>query len=364
MKIKSFKIPVFYAVYALLVALSLAAVSVGAKLLWDRLDDYERSLPKYVAESVFKEYFSKRDFALLAEKAGVEISRFEDVSHFEKYMQTKTDGQEMAYHEVSAGLGDIKKYVVTSGEQKISDFTLKKSKNKSEKGFDLYELDKINLVYSADESVTFSVIKGGKITLNEREIDLSECTLVEDNIETFSHAHMLEGSGAEPITYATYRVDGLFTAPELACFDRNGKPSVLSYDKDTGVYKEEINYDEELRERKTAIATECAEVYLRYMTRDASEYLLGFYFDKTSEIYRKVRTSDTRWFADHTGYEFRDPVMSEFYAYSDDTFSCRFTCTHVIKLYWDQVYEAPTDITFYFREVGDDTLIYDLVSNN
>ena len=100
------------------------------------------------------------------------------------------------------------------------------------------------------------------------------------------------------------------------------------------------------------------------MTRDAYAYTLGLYFDKDSEIYTKVRTSDTQWFAYHIGYEFKDEVIDEFYAYSEDTFSCRYTCTHVIKLSATEIVEFPIDITFYCRDVGEDTLIYDLVSNN
>lgn len=364
MRTRNKKIPIFYIFYFVLVIAALAAIGIGAKFFWDWLDDYEHSLPKYVAEGIFDEYYSRRDFSLLSEKAGVTVSEFEDLSDLVKYMQAKTDGLELEYHEVSAGLGDKKKYVVTAGNERISEFTIKKSGNKSKNGFDIYELDSLGLIYSADEGVTLSVIKGGSVKINGRALDLSSCTLVEDNIETFSHGHMLEGSGAEPITYATYRVDGFILSPEINTFDKNGKPSVLSYDDDTGVYKEEINYDEELRVKKTQIASEGAEVYLKYMTRDASANLLGFYFDKTSEIYNKVRSSDTRWFADHTGYEFKDEQLNEFYAYSGDTFSCRYTCTHVINLYGNQIYESPIDITFYFREVGEDTLIYDLVSNN
>ena len=100
------------------------------------------------------------------------------------------------------------------------------------------------------------------------------------------------------------------------------------------------------------------------MTRDAYAGTLNLYFDQTSAIYKKIRTSETWWFADHIGYEFKDVELSEYYAYSEDTFSCRYKCTHIIRRTSAEIYEFPIDITFYFREVGDDTLVYDLISNN
>ncbi len=364
MEKKKFKLSVFYIIYTVLVIAALIAVAFGAKRLWNYLEDYENSLPKYVAEKVFKENYSDCDFKLLAEKAGVEICEYETLDHFAKYMGNKVADNELVYYEVSAGLGDIKKYVVKAGDEKISDFTLKKSDRLSSEGFELWELDAISLVYSADRDITFSIIKGGTVKLNGIELDLSKCTLLEDNIETYSHGHMLEGSGAEPITYATYSLKGFLLEPQLETFDRNGKESILTLDEETGILKEEINYDEELRQRRLQITTEGAQVYLRYMTRDAYAGTLNLYFDQTSAIYTKIRTSETWWFADHIGYEFKDVELSEYYAYSEDTFSCRYMCTHIIKRTSTDIHEFPIDITFYFREVGNDTLVYDLVSNN
>ena len=361
---KKFRVSIFYIIYFLLVIAALTTIFFAAKQLWTVLDDYEGSLSKYVAEDVFEKYYSPCDFALLGEMAGIQTSPYEDLGDFAEYMENKAGGRDITYYEVSAGLGETKKFVVKAGDEKISDFTLKKSNKTSRFGFELWELDSISLVYEAKEDIVFSHIKGGTLKLNGRDIDLSACTVIEDNIPTFSELHMLEGSGASPITYATYKIDGLFLEPELEAFERNGNASVLTYDAERDIYKEEITYDEKLREERLTVTTEAAEVYLRFMTRDAYLYTLGLYFDKTSDIYRKVSTSDTQWFAYHIGYEFKDAKMDEFYAYSDDTFSCRYTCTHTINLSASDTYEFPTDITFYFRIVGDDTLVYDLVSNN
>ena len=364
MEKKKLKISIFYIIYTLLTLAAIVAIAFGANKLWSYLYDYESSLPKYEAERVFDKYYSPCDFTLLFEMTGAEISEYETAEHFKKYMENKVDGREITYYEVSAGLGDIKKFVVKAGDEKISDFTLKKTGTLTENGFDTWELDRIDLVYSKDESITFSHIKGGEVKLNGKPLDISKCTLVEDNIPTYNHGHMLEGANAAPITYATYKLDGFLLAPKLETFDKDGKKSVLSFDEAKGLYKEEINYDEELREKKLQITTEGAQVYLRYMTRDAYAGTLNLYFDQTSAMYKKIRTSETWWFADHIGYEFRDVELSEYYAYSEDTFSCRYKCTHVIKRTSTDIFEFPIDITFYFREVGDDTLVYDLVSNN
>lgn len=364
MQKKKFRISVFYTIYTILILAALVAIAYGVNKLWGYLYDYENSLPKYVAEEVFTEYFSPCNFKHLAEYADVKISEYETAEHFSMYMENKIDGREISFHEVSAGLGDIRKYVVKAGDDKISDFTLKKSGHKSTYGFDTWELDTITPIYSADESITFSHIKGGHLVLNGHTLDLSKCTLIEDNITTYSHGHMPQDSKAEPITYATYKLEGLFLSPELKSFDKNGKESILTFNESNNTYKEKITYDKEIPEKKLQVATEGAQVYIRYMTRDAYTDSLNRYFDQTSAIYKMIRSSQTWWFADHIGYDFKDVEISEYYAYSDSVFSCRFKCTHVIKGTATDVFEFPIDITFYFTEHGENILIYDLVSNN
>lgn len=356
------KLSAFYTVYAAIIIAVVIAILICFVLLWGYLKDYENSLPKHTAENVFTEYYESNNFDKLFENSEMSLSPFETKENFVKYMETAkaNSNNDLTYYEVSSGKEDTKKYVVKSGDEKISDFTLKTTGEVSKHGFDLWKLDKINIVLSAEQNIKVSVLNSSKLQING--IDVSDEYIVNEKTATYAEGHMLEG--IEAPYYKTYEIKGLLLAPEAKVQDKNGKESTLVYDEAASEFKEQFNYDDELKAKKLQITTEAAQVYAKYMTRDAYINTLSRYFDSSSDIYYLIRTSETYWFADHMSYEFKDIELSEYYAYSEDTFSCRFVCNYVITKTRSEIYEYPIDITMYFREMGADTMVYDLVTNS
>jgi hypothetical protein len=83
------------------------------------------------------------------------------------------------------------------------------------------------------------------------------------------------------------------------------------------------------------------------------------YFDPSSKLYNSIRTSETSFVIDHSGYRFENESASEFYAYDENTFSCRVSFTQVLTKKGKPDYKDNIDMTVYLRKVGDKFLIYD-----
>ena len=81
--------------------------------------------------------------------------------------------------------------------------------------------------------------------------------------------------------------------------------------------------------------------------------------DPESDLYDNLQTSQTYFVIDHDSYAFEDVVLSEFFAYDENTFSCRVAFTHVLKRTYSEDYRDYIDITYFFRRVGDAFLVYD-----
>jgi len=76
-------------------------------------------------------------------------------------------------------------------------------------------------------------------------------------------------------------------------------------------------------------------------------------------LYVNLRTSETYFVIDHSSYAFEDVKTSEFYAYDENTFSCRVSFTHVLKRYGSKDYRDYIDMTLYLHRIGDTYRIYD-----
>lgn len=354
-----FKFPYFYTIYGVLMIASFIAIFIGLGALSSYLYDYEKSLPKYIAEDIFNQYYSPCDFGMIFDKANCEVSELDGRDGFIKHMESETAGKDITYREVSAGLGETKKYIIKAGENKISEFTLKKSGQKNEHGFDMWELDAIKAFYKAENDVTIKALKGSTVYVNN--IPLGDEYLTSDEFTTESAKHL--PAGVPGIVYVKYKVDGLLNVPQVHTLDRRGDSSVLIYDEADGLYAEQINYDDILGQQQYQYVVKAAESYAKYMTRDASLATLRTYFDSTSKIYQLIRTSETYWFTPHIGYEFKDTNVVEFYAYSDDVFSCRYLSTQFIYKSATETFRYPMNLTLYFKKINGNYMVYDLVNN-
>lgn len=359
-KKKRVKFPIFYAIYGTLLVAVFIALYIGLSALSAFLHDYEHALPKYVAEDVFQTYFNPCDFEAVYNIADCDdISAFDGKEGFVRYMKAQTDGKEIAYREVSAGLGDIKKYFVLADSKKFSEFTLRKSGEKNAHNFDLWELDTITPLYKAEKSIKIKALTNSTVYINN--LSLTKDHTVSDEIHTEVNKHLPEG--VPGISYIVYEVKGLLNEPAAHVLDRFGNESVLTFDEEEGLYTEAINYDAALAQALSAHVIEAAETYAKYLTMDATTTQLRKYFDQTSKIYNYLLTSERYWYTPHISYKFEGSSAAEFYAYTDEVFSCRYTGTMFVYKTASEVFSYKMNLSMYFKKINDTFVVYELINN-
>ncbi len=356
---KKIRISPFYIVLLVFIVAVLIFTEVGKGKLRDLLAEYEGAQVKYVAADILDEHLVAGDGEKLAAFFADSFSEYETKEHIAAYLAELTRGKELSLQTMSSGLDSAVQYAVKCDGKKFAAFSLKKSGEKTAHGIDLYTLDAAQLNPKLLTSFSIQIPKGYSLTVNGRAADAKYC--LGDDVTTPSEDFMPEG--VHGILYTTYTFDRLCAAPDFAVQSGDGRDSTVRFDDEKAMYTADILYDDALAAQYGDYAKAAAMAYATYMQNDASFAQIKKYFDPSSAIYKNLRTSATMWVIDHNSYEFRDVTASEFYAYSDDVFSCRVSLTHVLKYRGLKDYNDYVDMTFYFRNVDGTFLIYNSFNN-
>ncbi len=355
---------VFWRVYAIVLAAFCVLLLAAILVTQSALADYESARPNYVAERVFEEYFEEEDSAALLEKADFSLSEVEDAEDFARFWKEQTQG-DVTFVRVSADNGgESVRYNVRSGDKTFAAFELALSQEKTTWGNPLYELSKIELGIGAKHKARVSAPSGSTVFVNG--VKLSEKYVVSADETTESCAHMPEGVSG--ITYDTYEVKGLLFEAEISVQNANGQEHKLVFDKAIQAHRAVIVYDEELREEMSDFVIQAAQTYAASMQNDRPKSQALSYIEPNTMLYDQTINVSTAWVSAHSGYRFENVKASEFYAYDENTFSCRVSFVHVLTggtTRFDENGEnrEKVDITWYYRKVGDKYLIYDRENN-
>lgn len=356
---KRIRISPFYIVLLIFIAAVLILTEVGKGALRDLLAEYEGAQVKYVAADILDENLVAGDGEKLATFFADSFSTYETHENIAAYLAELTRGKELALQTMSSGLDSAVQYAVKCDGKKFGTFSLKKSGEKTKHGIELYALDTAELNPKLLTSFSIQIPQGYTLTVNGTAADAKYC--LGDDVTTPSEDFMPEG--VHGILYTTYTFDRLCAAPNFAVQSEDGRDSTVRYDSEKAMYTADILYSDALAAEYGDYAKAAAIAYATYMQNDTSFAQIKKYFDPSSAIYKNLRTSATMWVIDHNSYEFRDVTASEFYAYSDDVFSCRVSLTHVLKYRGLKDYNDYVDMTFYFRNVDGTFLIYNSFNN-
>jgi hypothetical protein len=358
---KKHKFPIFYTILVLFIIMAVIAIDYAIGEVSEYLADYESTQPKYVAEEIFSKYYKSYDFDSLVTLAGLEVPEYESRENLIKYLHSLYDGCDMTYH---SGVSEDKKdpsgtkklkYEVQFGNSAVSSFSIKSGDKKSVYDFDIFEPDQFEFKYTAEKSVRVTALSHYTVLINGKKAEQKH--IIESDIKTDSCSHMPEGVGG--LTYCTYQVTELLFDPEVKVLDPEGKESTLTYDKEKGTYKADIIYSDSLKEQYSEYVLTAIKKYSAFMGNDEKWGNIKIYFDSSSKLYKSIGTSLNMFVIDHSGYYFVDENASEFYAYDENTFSCRVSFTHVMTKPGKPDYKDKIDMTIYLRKVGDKFLIYD-----
>lgn len=350
--------PLFYlGLLAFTITMMVLIVSFVTSQVNDWLYDYEYSQAKYKIEEIFDEYFSHPDIKQLSEYAGLpEYNEPEDAAVALDYMQAFINGKKITYSYV-AGSNQTVMNVKADGE-KFARFSIRKSEDKSPYGYDLYELDKIELYYQTPQysgsiQVPFycTVYANGLLLSGE---------YITDRIDTDDRISIPEG--AYEFYALKYEISGLYSAPVLTVFDASGK-ELTPKQNDDGSYIVEFSYNDALKAEYSDYVIKAMQAYAAYMQDDEKFRNIRDYFDKTTELYNNIYDNPGSFVWPHDGYRFENAAASEFYAYGDDCFSCRVVFDHVLEKKGSEDYYDHLDMTLYLHKTDGDFVIYFMLSN-
>ncbi len=355
---------VFWSIYVAVFALLTVIVVLFTRDVNRVLADYESARPGYVAEDVFNQFFVSKDAAKLLEKSGFALSEFETLEHFSKVWTEKAAG-ELSFLRVSSDNGaEVVRYNVHSGETTVATFELKLSGEMTERGNPLYELSSVSVPFKARERIKISVPSQSTVFLNG--LAVSEKYETATDIPTFCDGHIPEG--VLPLVYSVYEVDGLLFPPSVSAVDKNGNVHTLRYDEEAQMYVADIIYDDALKEEMADYVTKAATTFASFMQQGSTRAQALSYIEPGTDLYKQTQVVDNYWVSAHSGERFDKLEVGEFYAYDENTFSCRVSFVHVLTggtTRFDENGEnrENVDITWYYRKVGDKFLIYDRENN-
>lgn len=348
MKFKNMSL--FYKIYFSALAVFFTVLIIGAVALNIWLGEYNKGIPETVSKNFFEENFVNKNTENIVKMSGITPTEFESAEDVEKHIAGLLENGELSYTSISAGAKDgEKKYIVKSGEYKIASFTLAADEKND------YYPETLTLHIGSGDKVHIKALDSSKVFINGVEVGEKYIT---DTAPHRNSAFLPDGvKGPE---WVTYTVKGLTSEPVITITDRNGNNPEAS--ENDGILTESIIWDSEEKELCNLLLT-AAKQYAICMQNDASKGSALKYFEKGTNLYNDILTAENYFVWDHSGYEFEDVSVSEFFRYDENTVSCRISFVHILKKYGRPDYRDKTDITYFARKVGNSYLIYDRCNN-
>lgn len=342
----------FYAIYFMCIALCFAFIAGVLSYLDGWLVKHEKSQPKVQSQQVFDSYFADPDWGELYDAAGLSDTAYEGKDQFVKYMTEKVGEEELRY--VATASGDpekLSKYLVKLGDERIASFTLSAD---SDAKIKQWQLSSIEIFFKRAQSVTVCAGSGQTVYVNgvalgEEHIVRTTVTLAENYLPEGLHGH----------SSATYYLDGLLMAPTVEVKNAQGESVAVTYDASAGQYNAETakaSFTLSDKDRSAAIAA--AKVLSEFRIEMKDRTALARHFDKNSDYYKATVSQDT-WMQNNLlkSYKFSEPVVSEYYMYSDELFSVHVDMTLFVTRTNGTVKEWDASGTFFFSKRSDGTWI-------
>ena len=365
------KKPVFWWIFGTVFVLLLAVLAVALVILYRFLAAYETSQPIHEAQALFDRVFTGEDYAEAIRLSGFEPGPFEDVSVVNDSLKEWGEGKDLVFYQVRSEEGKARYNVIfadpvkdetdadgalshRSASMKIATMTFRQTDEKDLGfGFKGWEYESLELELAGNGSVTVTVPRGSALTVNGREVP--ETCLVSSEDSPYN-AFLPEGVSG--IVWDKYRVEGLFHPAEVACVDKDGVAMTLAEEED-GAVTAQLNYREDLQQSYADFVRQGMEAYAAFIQADGGIAAVRKYFDTNSLFYRNTARNPQQWVIDHNGYHFENESVTQFYAYDENTISCKVDMVQVLTKSRSEDYRDHMVMTVFLRKVNGNFRIYD-----
>ncbi len=344
---------IFYPVYWLLVMIAAVLIALLMQDIWMIMEDYEASMPKYVAQDAEK-IFTSRDFATIYQYDDLSLCQQESKEAYIQYMQRLTAGYEITCQEKFSANADEKVYQVKYGDHKFAVYTLGKSGEKSKHGNDLWMLKSITTSVIAPQEYQIMVpetstvyadgVRLGSEDIVERDLDLNEEYLPE---------------GYEPTLWQVYSVERCFAMPKFEVSDGDGRAQKI-IPGEQGRMTVTVNYDDDkIRSKVEERIFYIAETFAMFTSDDVAGRQARKCTVEGSKALEYIRSFDGGWFTNHRDVEFENMRSERYVQYDDGSFSCDIYFDYIVEYRNGTKQTYPTAYTFFLNEVSEECLLFD-----
>ena len=348
---------IFYPVYWMLVLLGGAVILLMMRVLWDNMEDYEASMPKYVAQEAEK-IFTGRDFATIYEYDDVAAFEAEGKDAYIEYMQRLTKDQPITCRETYSANADEKVYKIMVGEEKFGTYTLGKSGEKSLYGNDLWELKGIQTMVIEPSSYMITVPETSKVYADGQLLDSS--AIIESGLE-LTQGYLPDGM--EHTKWCTYSISRCFSIPAFSVEDSKGRAQRFMPNEE-GRLTAQVNFDDaEIKAAVEERVIKTARAFSQFTSDDLEDHTVMKYIQKESKAHQYIRGFDGGWFMPHRGFDYENMRTERYVIYDEETFSCNVYFDYIIK-YRETQEVYPTAYTFFFKKQGDEWRMFDFTMAN
>lgn len=328
----------FYRVYFAVLAVALVVIVAGTLWLRGLLADYESAQPKYVAREVAR-MFEDSDFDGIYQ-VDTSAAQFAggDEELYVNGLNNLAQGKTVAWSESFSANEDERVYSVTLDGDRFATFTLVPSGETTPRGNRLWKLGTLTTQVQLQQAEAEEQ--------PEEEPDFSEpeqvylcritapagytvtvdgVTLTGENAQTssgvfFEDGFLPEGVTNPPVT--VYLYNSPTQTPEIRATDESGaEMTVEAGDREltwTCHLKEDAAYSAQYGNAAVSLGKQVA----KFISGDAGKKSIQKICAKNSPADEIFDNLYNRYTTPHDGISFRNEEVSEFYALSDDCFTC------------------------------------------
>ena len=349
--------PVFYTIYWTLVIAAVAAIAYGLVYLYHLCADYESVQPKYAAAEYLAVYEQNDVGKMIALTGGIPLNAGETAADYEQYVRGVLEGHTLTCGPAYSPDDDVKRYVAKADGIVYSEFTLRKTGEKSEFGFDKWAYDGMTMDVAAPE-VTYKAKVFSDYTLYVNGDPLPEANVTESGIATFSTGHL--PSNVYNPTFKVYTFSMRFGVPSISARNEKGEEGVLIPDEGSASsWHMDFTYSSAMHDKLHDYVMQVAKAYALFISEDGSRAGVLKYVYKGSQMETYINAYDNTWFTPHSKYTITNAVSYDYYAYADNCFSCNVQYVFNIFSSAGKQAKYPTAFRFYFGKKNDQWLLFD-----
>ena len=360
----------FYRVYFTCLAVAVVLILLGTVWLMTVLRDVESAQPIYVAREVAK-LFEAKDFSNIyaLDKSAGQIAQGDKAFYVENLSRI-AEGKTVSWSESFTSDEDVHRYNVTLDGERFASFTVVPNGETTERGRNLWTLGSVTTYVTLDDPVeeapeeyvpavtyplSITAPKSYQVTVDGEA--LSTANAVTTETPMFEDGFL--PSGVETPVLVKYDYNSPSATPEVVVNDDTGAPMTLNHPSDF-VWSCALRENEEYKAQFSNAAYGLAQRIARFTSKDGSKDAILRYCAKDSPARTKFNNLSNQYATPHSSIAFQNEQVTEFYAISDDCFTCHVTFDYLLKTR-DGVRTDHTAYTFCVIKQGGSGKLYNLL---